>query len=59
VAIVAGVKAGFLKRAGLEEGVETVPGGHDAFFAAAIQFVLSSAGPGGGAALFQIGQQFF
>ena len=56
VALVLGMKAGFLKGAGLEKLLEAVAGGHQALFAAGIQFVLSPARPRDGAPFFKLFQ---
>jgi hypothetical protein len=54
VAIVVGVHAGFLEGTRLEEFGEAIARGHEAFFAAGIEFVLTPAGAGAGTSLFQI-----
>ena len=56
MAIVLGVKAGFLECAGLEKSFDAITGGHHALFAAGFQFVLAPASPCGGAPLFEFFQ---
>jgi hypothetical protein len=54
VALVLGMKAGFLKGAGLEKFLQAVTGGHQAFFVAGIQFVLTPARPRDCATFFEL-----
>src|SRR5580658_5911775 len=53
------MQAGFLESAALEKSLNAIAGGHDALFAAGIQFVLTPAGARGGALIFEFLQQHF